>query len=189
MSHEQVRSLISCPEDSRADQFSYADNTTICQDGTVCPHIGNDTCCHSRAGKKEILYHYAYPFPQIVNQLGSYYSLAGYGPPSSATSSTSPALTGSPSAGSALRPGSSNSASSAWSSSAKFVIGVGSGLGIALVACLAITFVRCSRKRNIPVHARSLSRESHRPVTAEELHGRSVPVEVGGELYEMHGST
>lgn len=188
--------------------FTYANNATICQDSTVCPNPGNQTCCSSGAGKREILFHYGDYMPTAAKDLSSFYARAGYTLPSSttlssgATVSISPTWTGSSinrvltSATSASRNGSisskqstspdnptSNSASSGLSSSAKagVGIGIGIGLGIALLFCVSIVFLRRHRKRKVSADLLdSPSQARHWPDTAREIHSESVPAEMNG---------
>ncbi|MCJ1423085.1 hypothetical protein MMC29_000966 [Sticta canariensis] len=208
-----------CQASTASDQmdnapFSYDQNTTFCQDGTVCPNTGNTTCCRAGAGKKEILFHYISPLPTIVKDLTSFYSLAGYSLPSSTTSSsgatvsTSPTSTASASASSLSRPESSspqqfsspssssnpkpNSADPGLSSSAKAGIGIGVSLGALLVG-LAILVLRRRRRRNMPADLLDPPPPaSHWPgsIAAGELPGKSVPAEINGsgrKPAEMYG--
>ena len=72
--------------DPLTQHFSYANNVTICDDGTVCPNLKNETCCNKHQGRTEINYHNRARLPESVTGLASYYSQAGYTIPGSSAS-------------------------------------------------------------------------------------------------------
>lgn len=198
--------------------FSYIKNATICQDNTVCPYKDNTTCCSSGAGKTEILFHYGHAVPSAIVDLSAYYSSAGYSLPFSTTSSSKTSISTTslstassvsevlPSAASTPRTGSltlkqptpsvtsaPNSTDSGLSSSAKVGIGLGIPLGVSLLLCPAIIFLRRHRKKNTTLDIPETPPQSIGwPVTAEEIGGKSVPAEMNGlqpEPFEMNGGS
>ncbi|KAL8718650.1 MAG: hypothetical protein Q9181_008174, partial [Wetmoreana brouardii] len=71
------------PTDAFNRRFSYALNTTICGDATVCPKnffstSENKTCCDKHQGKTEIDYHNPARIPNDYTDLPEYYAAGGY---------------------------------------------------------------------------------------------------------------
>lgn len=157
--------------DPLTQHFSYENNVTICDDGTVCPNPKNETCCKKHQGRSELNYHNRATLPESVTGLASYYAQAGYTipgasaipsvkvhaaqsssvPTSASLPSTSPSSTGSGSASpTSTLPAEKQDpnplhSSSGLSAGAK--AGVGVGIGVAAMICATITFIFYLRRR------------------------------------------
>ncbi|KAL8954581.1 MAG: hypothetical protein Q9193_007188, partial [Seirophora villosa] len=145
------------------DDFDYKLNTTICDDGTVCPHnnfaASNDTCCDQHQGITEISYHNDAVIPLAATDMSDYYSSAGFtiptdgvyrAPYSTASTATSPSVPAAAAASTspASLPTSSGAQppSPGLSSGAKAGIGIGVALGVFLLVGLA-AFFRMRRRK------------------------------------------
>ncbi|KAI4193996.1 MAG: hypothetical protein LQ348_002719 [Seirophora lacunosa] len=153
------------------DDFDYKLNTTICDDGTVCPHnnfaASNDTCCDQHQGITEINYHNDAVIPHVAAYMSDYYSSAGYtiptdgvykAPSSTASTATNPSVpaTAAASTSPASLPTSSGAPppSPGLSSGAKAGIGIGVALGVFLLVGLAAFFWMRRRKPKNETDAR-----------------------------------
>lgn len=157
--------------DPLTQHFSYANNVTICDDGTLCPNPNNETCCKKHQGRTELNYHNRARLPESVTGLASYYAQAGYTipgasatpsvelhaarsspvPTSAAHSSSPPSSTGSgnasstpasPAAKQSLNPLPSSSGLSAGAKA-----GMGVGIGVAAMICATVAFIFYLRRR------------------------------------------
>ncbi|KAI4088187.1 MAG: hypothetical protein LQ344_006279 [Seirophora lacunosa] len=145
------------------NDFDYKLNTTICDDGTVCPRndfaASNDTCCDQHQGITEINYHNEAVIPSVAAHMSDYYSSAGYAIPtdgvyrapySTASTATSPSVPAAAAASTtqASLPTSSGAPppSPGLSSGAKAGIGIGVALGVFLLVGLAAFFWMRRRK-------------------------------------------
>lgn len=158
--------------DSLTQHFSYTNNVTICDDGTVCPNPNNQTCCTKHQGRTELNYHNLARLPESVTGLASYYSQAGYTiPGSSATASvkahaaqsssvptsatqlstslstlTQPSAAATSPHDSAKQTLSPAPSSSGLSTGAK--AGIGVGVAVAAMICATVAFAFWIRRRN-----------------------------------------
>ncbi|KAL2041785.1 hypothetical protein N7G274_005569 [Stereocaulon virgatum] len=143
------------------DHFSYARNTTQCNDGTICPFPNNQTCCDNKQGITEITYHNLRALPSsprnLAAALSTYYEGGAYstvGPPTSASSttlslsvtsavsstSTSPeSITSSP-------PPPASSSSSGLGVGSKAAIGVGGAVAIGTLGATLVYLLRRHRQ-------------------------------------------
>ena len=157
------------------DWFGYKQNTTNCGDGTFCMNPGNETCCLSHKGTKEITYHNSATIPTVANALATYYEDANYSIPSTTSGfSTSTAAGSQPTsisqasqsqtpnnlpASSSQHPSPTNSTAltpiatttTALSSHEKAAIGTGSalgGVGVLGIVCSIYLYRRSRNKRS-----------------------------------------
>lgn len=176
------------------DHFSYKLNVTICQDGTICPFPNNQTCCNAGGGKPDINFHNAAFLPTAVNDLVSYYELAGTAVPTTSKNpvvnnpgSSSPAVTPHTSTLSQSPSNSTNLSSchsptpstlhSGLGDSAKIGLGIGIGVGASLVLHLFLFF----RRRRLRRRKKAKQPPPQRWRTlAGEMNGESLPTEVDG---------
>ena len=162
--------------DPLTQHFSYANNVTICDDGTVCPNPNNETCCTKHKGRTETNYHNQARLPESVTGLASYYAQAGYtipgasttplvevhaaqssSVPSSATQSSTSSLSSSVvkttqqsasvTTSTAAEQTLISSVSTSSGLSAGAKAGIGVGVGVAAMICATIAFVFYTRQR------------------------------------------
>lgn len=139
------------------DFFSYAQNATICDDGTICMNPGNRTCCAQGKGKREVHYNNNAAMPTGVAQLDHYYANGDYRgtaalrttlPPASQnalankTGTALPATTTGPPSS---LDSSSNRSSNNYSRGIR--AGVGAGIGASLGTMLIVLLVIWYRRR------------------------------------------
>ena len=146
------------------DFFSYSQNTTMCNDGTVCMNPGNNSCCDQGNGKHEIHYYNNAAIPTGVAQLNFYYANGDYGgtsgvrsvhPPASVTlSGTNSGATPPLATTTGIVPVSS-STTAPNRQSKKYVqgvrvgigVGIGASLGTILIALILFLIWRRHKKR------------------------------------------
>ena len=158
--------------DPLTQHFSYANNVTICDDGTVCPNPNNQTCCTKHQGRTELNYQNPARLPESVTGLASYYSQAGYTiPGSSATasvklhaaqSSSVPTSATQSSTSSSSTPTQPSAAATSSHTSAKQTLspapsssglstgakaGIGVGVAVAAMICATAAFIFWIRRR------------------------------------------
>ncbi|KAL9609750.1 MAG: hypothetical protein Q9167_005506 [Letrouitia subvulpina] len=145
------------------DFFSYAQNATICDDGTVCMNPSNRTCCAQGKGKQEVHYNNNAAMPTGVAQLDRYYANGDYRgtaalqttlPPVSQTGLANKTRAAFPTTTTSLS--SSSNASSDLSSNnyshgirAGIGAGIGASLGMMLIALLVFLVWYRRRRRNL----------------------------------------
>lgn len=131
--------------------FSYSQNATICDDGTICMNPGNMSCCAQGKGKWEVHYNNNAAMPTGVAQLDRYYENGDYRgtaalrttlPPASQTSLAKETgialLTTTVGLPSSLD---SSSSLSSHNYSQGIRAGVGAGIGASLGTMLIVLFV------------------------------------------------